>query len=112
MDKAEFIGLKAMPLDEKIKGGQGESEAGLQRRPSAMGHFLEMTHAMKHREHSFHQHPSIPQASITQFEIPWISLFGMEGRVAEHDHLLFIRGNQRMESGIGGIRARTIPADH
>jgi hypothetical protein len=43
MDKALRIGFKTMPLDEEIKDRQSKSEAGLERSPGAVGHFLEMT---------------------------------------------------------------------
>src|SRR5215813_8306246 len=111
MDEAMRIRCKSMPLDEEIKSRQGKGQPHLERRPSAMGHFLKMTDAMNHREDGLDQHARIPQAPITQFEIHRISLFGMERRVTEDDHYLFIDGNQRMESGIGRIGAGTIPAD-
>jgi hypothetical protein len=54
MDKALRIGFKTMPLDEEIKDRQSKSEAGLERSPGAVGHFLEMTDPIQHREHGFH----------------------------------------------------------
>ena len=65
MDEAMRIRCKSMPLDEEIKSRQGKGQPHLERRPSAMGHFLKMTDALNHGEDGLDQHPSIPQAPIT-----------------------------------------------
>jgi hypothetical protein len=106
------IGGESMPLHEEIKSGQSKGKPRLERGPGAMGNFLQMTDATQHREYGLHQHPRIPQTSITQFEIRRITRFGMESGVTQDDHLLFIGLNQGMERGIGRIGSSTIPADH
>ena len=40
-----------MPLDEDIKGGHGEGEAGVEVLPDAVHDFLEMAHDGEHGEH-------------------------------------------------------------
>ena len=77
-----------------------------------MSYFLQMTDPVQHREHSFDQHPRIPQAPITQFEVHRIPFFGVESGITQADHLLFIGGNQGMKGRVGRIGARTIPTDH
>src|SRR5262249_23644499 len=112
MDEAMYIGFEAMPLDEDIKSGQGKGQPRLERRPGPMRDLLQMTDAMNHREYSLDQHSGIPQAPLTQFEIGRVTLSRVECRITQDDHLLFIRRNQGMKSGIGSIGASTIPADH
>src|SRR6478752_4145846 len=109
MDEAMRIRCESMPLDKEIKGSQRKGKPGLQCSPAAMRNFFEMTDATHHRKHGLHQHPGIPEPAITQFEITWIALFGMERRITQDDHLLFIGLNQGMESGIGGIWRRYNP---
>jgi hypothetical protein len=77
-----------------------------------MRNFLQMTDATQHREYGLDLHPRIPQAPITQFEIHWISLFGMESGITQDDHFLFKSLNQRVKGAIRCIRSGTIPADH
>ena len=103
MDEAMYIGFEAMPLDEEIKGGQRKGQSCLECRPGAMRDFLEMTDAVNHREHGFHQHAGIPEASITQFEINRVTLFGMEGSITQDDHLIFKGRDQRMKGSIRRI---------
>ena len=42
--EARRIGLETMPLDEDIKGGHGEGEAGVEVLPDSVHDFLEMAH--------------------------------------------------------------------
>src|SRR4029450_392170 len=112
MDKALRIGFEAMPLHEEIKGRQGKSKTSLERRPSAMGHFLQMTDTVNHREDRLHQHARVPETTITQLEIQRIPFFGMEGRVTQDNPLLFIGRNQRRKGSIRRIGPGAIPPHH
>jgi hypothetical protein len=54
-----------------------------------MHDLLQMTDERQHREHRLHQHPVLPRAALTEFEVGRIALRGMEARIAQDDHLLF-----------------------
>ena len=105
------IGFEAMPWHEEIKGGQGKGKSHLERGPGTMGDFLQMTDAVHHREHGLDQPQRIPQPPITQVAIRRIALFGMERRIAEHDHLIVEGFDQRMRGGTVGMGAGPIPTD-
>ena len=76
------IRLEAIPLDEKIEGGQRKGEPRLECSPRPMGDFFQMTDAGYHRQHGFHQPPGIPESAITDFEIGGIAALGMESGIA------------------------------
>ena len=105
------IRFESMPLHEEIESRQCEGEPRLEGGPGAMGDFFQTTDHAQHRQHSFHQHPRIPQAAITDFEIDWIALFGMEGRITQNNPLVFKSLNQGVKGSIGGVGASTIPGD-
>ena len=109
MNEAVGIRFESVPLDEEIKRSQGKGEPGLERSPGPMSDFFQMTDPTQHRQHGFDQHPGIPEATITQFEISRIAFFGMKGRITQHDHLFFKEFDHRMEGGIGGIGTSTVP---
>src|SRR5215468_1787627 len=63
------VGLEAMPLDQHVEGGHGERQTRLKIGPASMHHLLQMTHEREHREHRLHQHPVLPLAALTQFQV-------------------------------------------
>jgi hypothetical protein len=109
MNEPARIWVEPVPLDKEIEGGQRKVEPRLKRGPGSMGHFLQMTDPAYYREHGFDQHPGIPQATSTEFQIGWISNPGMEGRITEYNHFVFEGFDQRMKSRDGRIGAGTIP---
>jgi hypothetical protein len=58
-------------------------------RPDPMHDLLEVRDQSEHQEHRFHQHAVLPLAALTQFEVAGIPLRGMEGGVAQDNHVLF-----------------------
>ena len=72
-----------MPLDEHIEGGHGERQTRLKILPASMHHLFEMADECQHRQHRLHEHAVLPLAALTQFEIAWIALRGMEAGVAQ-----------------------------
>src|SRR5438094_2457965 len=84
--EARRVGLEAVPLDRQIKGGHGERQACLKRRPAPMHHLLHMADERQHREHRLHQHAALPLAALTHFEIARIALRGMEAGIAQDNH--------------------------
>ena len=74
-----------------------------------MHHLLEMADQRQHREHRFHKHAVLPLAALTQFEVARIPLGGMEGGIAQDNHLFFKLANQPLKGLIRDIGGRTLP---
>src|SRR5215468_2951210 len=75
-----------MPLDEDIKGGHGEGEAGVEVLPAPMHHLLEVADHGQHGEHRLHQHAILPLPARTEFEVGRVALGGMETGIAQDNH--------------------------
>ena len=84
--KARRGGLETMPLDQHIEGRHSERQACLKIRPAPMHHLLQMADQRQHREHRLDEHPILPLAALTQFQVAGIPLRGMEAGVAQDDH--------------------------
>jgi hypothetical protein len=112
MEEALSVGVESMPLHEEIKSSQGKGQPHLERGPGPRRNFLQRADATQQREYGLDQHPRILQAPITQFELHWISLFGMESGIPQDAHFLFESLNQRVKGTLRRIRSGTIPADH
>jgi hypothetical protein len=101
-----------MPLDQHIEGGHGERQARLKIRPAPMHHLFAMADERQHREHRLNKHTVLPLAALTQFEIAWIALRGMEAGITQDNHLFFALSNQPLEGVIRDIGRGTLPRDH
>ena len=55
-----------MPLDEDMKGGHGEGEAGVEILPAPMHHLLEVADHGQHGEHRLHPHAILPLPALTE----------------------------------------------
>src|SRR5262245_42103940 len=110
--EARRIGLETMPLDQYVEGGHGEREPGVEIRPDAMHDLFEMADERQHREHRLHQHPVLPLATLTQFEVGRIALGGMESRITQDNHLVFNLSHQPLKGIIGDIGGGTRPPDN
>src|SRR5215471_9201040 len=84
--EARRVRPETMPLDQHIESGHRERQARLKIGPAPMHHLLEMTHEREHRQHRLYQHPVLPFAALTQFEVGGIPLRGMEAGVAQDNH--------------------------
>ena len=78
--EARRSGLETIPLDQYVEGRHGEGEPGVKIRPDPVHDLFEMADECQHREHRLDEHPVLPRAALTQFEVGWIPLGGMEGR--------------------------------
>src|SRR6266853_6949953 len=107
--EARRVGLEAMPLDQHIEGSHGEREARVEIGPHAMHDLLEMADERQHREHRLDEHPVLPLAALTQFEVGRIPLRGMEGRITEDNHLFFTLSHQPLKGVIRDIGSGTRP---
>src|SRR5215467_1610189 len=87
-------GLQAMPLDQHIEGGHGEREARLKIRPAPMHHLFEMADERQHGEHRLDEHPVLPRAALTQFQVGGVAFSRMEAGITQDDHLVFNLANE------------------
>src|SRR5215510_3583447 len=101
-----------MPLDEDIKGGHGEGEAGVEVLPDSVHDFLEMAHDGEHGEHRLDEHPVLPLAALTQFEVSRVPRGGMEGGITQDDHTSVDLPNQPLKGIICDIGRCTVPPYH
>src|SRR6516165_10977061 len=74
-----------------------------------MHHLFEMADECQHREHRLHEHAVLPLPALTEFEIAWIALCGMEAGVAQDNHLVFALSNEPLKRVIGDIGRVTGP---
>ena len=98
-----------MPLDQHIEDGHGERQARLKIGSAPMHHLLQMTDERQHREHCLHQHPILPLAALTQFQVAGIPLRGMEAGVAQDNHPSVNLLNEPLKGVVRGIGAGTRP---
>src|SRR5215217_30716 len=96
------VGLEAMPLDEDIEGRHGEGQARLKIGPAPMHDLFEMADERQHREHRLDEHPVLPLAALTQFEVGGIALGGMEGGITQDNHPPIKLLNQPLKGVIRG----------
>src|SRR2546427_11965965 len=86
-----------MPLHQHVEGGPGKREARLTRRPAPVHDLFEMAHERQHGEHRLDEHPVLPRAALTQFEIARIALRRMEGRITQDYHASIDLSNQPLK---------------
>src|SRR5215468_1504430 len=110
--EARRVGLEAMPLDEHIESSHRKREARLKIGTAPMHHLFQVADERQHREHRLHQHPVLPRAARTQFEIGGIALRGMEAGVTQDNHPSVHVSNEPLKGVIGDIGRRTVPPYH
>src|SRR5712691_12866473 len=107
--EAGRIGLEAMPLDQHIEGRHGERESGVEIRPHTVHDPLKMADHGQHGEHRLHEHAILPLAALTQFEVAWIPLRGMESGITQDNHAFFELSNEPLKGIIRDIGGGTLP---
>src|SRR5215510_6992183 len=98
-----------MPLDQHIEGGHGERQARLKIGPAPMHHLFEMADERQHGEHRLDEHPVLPLAALTQFEVGGIAFSRMEAGITQDDHLFFNLANEPLKGVIRNIGRGTRP---
>ena len=101
-----------MPLDEHIKRRHSEGEAGLEIRPDAVHHLLEVADQRQHRQHRLDKHAVLPLPALTQFQVARIALRSMEASVAQDNHASVDLPNEPLKGIIGDIGRCTVPPYH
>src|SRR5215831_13353435 len=94
------VGLEAIPLDEDIEGGHGEGQARLKIGPAPVHDLFEMANERQHREHRLDEHTVLPLTALTQFQVAGIARGGMEGGIAQDNHLFFNLPHQPLKGVI------------
>src|SRR4029453_11165867 len=107
--EARRVGLEAMPLGQDVEGGHGEGEPSVKIRPDPAHDLFEMADECQHREHRLDEHTVLPRAALTQFEVGWIPLGSMDGRITEDNHLVFKLSHQPLKGVIRDIGGGTRP---
>ena len=102
-------GLETMPLDQHIEGGHGERQARLNIRPAPMHHLFAVADECQHGEHRLHEHPVLPRAALTQFQVGGIAFRGMQSRITQDNHLFFNLANEPLKGVIRDIGRVTCP---
>jgi len=110
--EARRIGLEAMPLDQHIKSRHGEREAGLEVLPDPVRDFLKVADHGQHGEHRLDEHPVLPFAALTQFQVAGIPLRGVESGITQDNHAFFELANQPLKRVIRDIGGGTRPPHH
>jgi hypothetical protein len=87
-----------LPLSQNVEKGQGIGQTTLKIRPDTMSDFLEMTHSGEHREGRFDQHPSVPLATLAQFQVSGMPNLLSETFIAEDEHQVSHAVNQVLKS--------------
>ena len=101
-----------MPLNQHIEGRHGEGQARLKIRPAPMHHLFEMADERQHREDRLHEHPVLPLAALTHFEVGRIPLRGMEASVTQDNHTSVKLLDQPLKRLVRDIGGGTIPPNY
>ena len=75
-----------------------------------MHHFLGMADQGQHRKEGFDQHPVVPRAAWTEFEVGRIAVSGMKSSIREDQHPVLEPLDQGVKNGIMNLSRRTQPA--
>lgn len=111
--EARRSGLETMPLDQYIKSRHGEREACLEVLPDPVHDWLAGADERQHGEHRLDEHPVLPLAMLTQFEMARIALRGMETGVTQDKQRLFAWANAPRKGVIRDIGGGACPPhDH
>src|SRR5437763_7985619 len=77
-----------------------------------MKEFLGMTDHSQHRKTSFDNHPLIPRAFGAQFEGRWDAVGISEAHVGQHNTVLNIMLDHKVEIFVWPVQRQPIPLDH
>lgn len=112
MNKAVFIWLQPMPLNQESDGSHDQSQMSGKIVPDAMSHTVDMADADQHGVDRLHSHPDIPDTQDTNFHVERIAPASIKGRVSQDDHRTIESSNQGLERGIIHLDRSTIPVHH
>ena len=82
----DAVGCQPCHWTSAFKGGHRGRQPGLEIRPDAVRHLLEMADECQHRQHRFDEDALLTLAPSTQFEISRITLRRMERSITHADH--------------------------
>ena len=62
--------------------------------PAPVHDLFEMADERQHGEHRLDEHPVLPRAALTQFQVSGVAFHGMKAGVAQDNHALFNLANE------------------
>ena len=107
-----LIWFQTMPLNENIESSHGKSQAGFEIAPGSVSPVFEVANRREHGKHRFNNHADIPGFGLADFQVLWITLFGIEAMVGQHNHLLLKCPDQGMKGSVVDVCGGTIPTAH
>lgn len=108
MRKASVIEIQTVPLLEQIEKCDRKRETHLEICSNSLAQMFEFTDLRPQRENRFDQHPVIPFAAPTDFQILRLTRFASKAGVRPNDHFLAHLFNERQKFLIGDI-CRSMP---
>lgn len=112
MKKAGWVSMKAIPTDQQVENGHGESQTSLKVGPTTVQNFLEMANGGQHGQNGFDNHAFIVVKWRTHLQIGWIAVFSMKTMIRENDHAIFVALDQGVKGAVMDIGRITIPINH
>ena len=110
--KPDALGWKPCHWTNTLKAAMVNASRAWKYAQHAVHDFLEMADHGQHREHRLHQHAVLPLAALTQFEVGWIALCGMEGGITQDNHAFLELPNEPLKGVIRDIGGGTRPPHH
>src|SRR3954452_14641634 len=107
--RLQTIRSRSMPLRQQVESRQSEGQSRLEVAPDTMSHMLDVTDGMQHGKDGLDHHARVPLSSLAHQQVGGVALLKGEQRVSQHDHLLLVLSNHRVESRIMHISSGTIP---
>ncbi|MDQ3801614.1 MAG: hypothetical protein M3384_19500, partial [Acidobacteriota bacterium] len=107
-----FIKIQASPLLKQIEQSDRKSEPHLEICPNSLPQMFQAAHLRKQRKDSFNQHPVIPFAASTQFQVFRLIRFAPKINICQNNHFVRNRLDQRQKLLVGNIRRFDRPTGH
>lgn len=93
MNETIPVRLKSMPVGQQIESSHGESQPSSEIMPAPVHHLFEMAYGGQHGEDSFNDHALVIGVTLTDLQIGWVILPGIEAMIGKNDRFLFKTGN-------------------
>lgn len=104
-----FIEIQAVPLLEQIEQRDRESEPHLEICPNTLSKMFKSANLRQEREHRLDQHPVVPLAAPTKFEVFRLIRFAPKAGVRQNNHPLRNSFDERQKFLIRNVRRLYLP---
>src|SRR5215218_8692114 len=109
MHPAVLVGVQPVPLRQQVEGCHREGQPCLEVAPGPMRHTLDVTYCVQHGEHRLDHHAHVPLPSLAYQQVSGVASFEGEKVVSQHDHLLLVIANHRLEDRVMHVSSSTLP---